>query len=233
MNNRAQLYDTWRQLAVTANQLKGIFNVTLTNQITTPPTTTNPFGFSDQAKQFSVVFDTELPLIRVNERNLYRTALINYRRQQRVLQSVEDDVKQAVRQEIYQLISIAENYEIAKVNLLINIRQRDTTLQNIIAPPTSIDASANSANQAAQTTNLITGLNTILRVQNQLLALWVQYQTQRLLLLRDIGLLPYDEWEAYYEFFPANGPGRDTAATGNGGPAASRPASTPATPGRP
>ena len=53
MNNRAQLYDAWRQIAVTANALKGVFNVTVTNQITTPPTTTNPFGFSDQVEDSS------------------------------------------------------------------------------------------------------------------------------------------------------------------------------------
>ena len=31
MNTRAQLYDKWRQIAVTANALKGVLNVSLTN----------------------------------------------------------------------------------------------------------------------------------------------------------------------------------------------------------
>ncbi|MDB5350057.1 MAG: hypothetical protein JWN86_1304 [Planctomycetota bacterium] len=231
MNNRGALYDSWRQLEVTDNALKGVFNVTLTNQITTQPGNQNPFAFSDQAKQFSVVLNTELPLIRVAQRNNFRLALITYRRNQRLLQSLEDDVKQAVRQEIYQLINFAENYEIAKVNLLVSIRQRDTTLQNIIAPPTSAAGAADAGNQAAQTTNLITSINTILGIQNQLLQNWVQFQTFRLLLFRDIGLLPYDEWEAFYEFFPANTGGIATS-NGSGGLAAPGPAN-PAPPGRP
>ena len=38
MNNRAQLYDAWRQIRVTANALKGILNVALTNNVYTGPT---------------------------------------------------------------------------------------------------------------------------------------------------------------------------------------------------
>src|SRR5207253_2058212 len=55
MNTRAQTYDAWRQIRITANALRGVFNVTLTNQFLTPPTTTNPFAFLEQAKQFSLV----------------------------------------------------------------------------------------------------------------------------------------------------------------------------------
>ena len=51
MNARAQLYDAWRQIRVTANALLGYFNVALTNQFVTPPTTTNPFAFLEQAKR--------------------------------------------------------------------------------------------------------------------------------------------------------------------------------------
>ena len=36
MNDRAQLYDAWRQIRVTANALKGVLNLTLTNNVYTP-----------------------------------------------------------------------------------------------------------------------------------------------------------------------------------------------------
>ncbi len=32
---------------------------------------------------------------------------------------------------------------------------------------------------------------------------WQTYQTNRLIVYRDIGILPYDEWEAFSELFPA------------------------------
>ncbi len=221
MNARAQLYDSWRQIAVTANGLLGVFNVQITNNITTQPTSSNPFGFSDQAKQFSLVLQTELPLIRVTQRNTYRQALITYRRQQRNLQSIEDDLKQLVRQDVYAIINFGENYEIAKTTLLLNVRQRDNIQLSIIAPPTSIDAGANAASQATQTINLLSAINTVLTVENQLLTNWVQFQTERLQLFRDTGLMPIDEWEAFYELFPSNStPGGNTPSGRADGPAA-------------
>ena len=222
MNARAQLYDSWRQIAVTSNGLLGVFNVTVTNNITTPPTSSNPFGFSDQAKQFSLVLQTELPLIRVTQRNLYRQSLITFRRQQRNLMSIEDDLKQQVRQDVYAIINFGENYEIAKTTLLLNIRQRDNIQQLIIAPPTSIDAGTNSASQASATINLLNAINNVLGVENQLIQNWVQFQTERLQLYRDTGLMPIDEWEAFYELFPSNSaPGGNTPSGRADGPAAS------------
>ena len=223
MNQRAQLYDAWRNLAVQANGLKGVFNVNLSNTITTAPGNSNPLGFIDQAKQFSVSFNTELPLVRVAERNQYRLATITYNRQQRILQNAEDSIKLAIRQEVYQLIAVSENFEINRTNLLINVRQRDLSLQNIIAPPTSIDAS-NAAQQATQTNNLITGINSILNIQQQLISNWVQFQVLRLALYRDLGLMPYDEWEAFYEFFPSGSGQGLLAPAGDNGPAPAGPA---------
>ena len=97
MNNRAQLYDAWRQIRVTANALKGVLNVALTNNIYTGPYTTNPFAFLSQAKNFSLVLNAELPLVRMTERNNFRTALINYQRQRRNLMNAEDNLKIQLR----------------------------------------------------------------------------------------------------------------------------------------
>ena len=231
MNARAQLYDAWRQLAVTANGLKGVFNLNVTNTITTPTASSNPFGFLDQAKQFSIVMNTELPLVRVAERNAYRLATITYNRQQRTLMNAEDNIKLAVRTQVYQLINQAESYEVQKTNLLLTVRQRDLSLQQIIAPPASSAGGGNDAAQAQQTVNFIQSINGTLQIQTQLLQQWISFQTQRLSLYRDLGLLPYDEWEAFYEFFPADsstsdGPGANGASGGQ--PSASRPANAAA-----
>ena len=100
MNARAQLYDAWRQIRVTANTLKGVFNVALTNNVYTGPDTTNPFAFLSQAKKFSLVLNAELPLVRMNERNNFRTALITYQRQRRSLMNAEDNLKVQLRQRL-------------------------------------------------------------------------------------------------------------------------------------
>jgi hypothetical protein len=232
MNQRATLYDVWRTLAVNANALMGVFNVTLTNQIFTPPTTTNPFAFIEQAKQFGLVFNAELPLVRLSERNAFRQAQINYRRQQRILQDFEDNVKFQVRQDIRLLIQWAKSYEIQKEILIVNLRQKDNAQRLIFAPPGPGDAGA-STQVTAQTQQLVSAQTTILGAQNNLIGFWVNYEQLRLSLYRDLGTIPYDEWEAYYEFFltkSAAGPGGGPAAAGSR-PATAR-ASAPAGPAR-
>ena len=201
MNARAQLYDTWRQIRVSANALKGVFTVAATNSIVTPPTTNNPFGFLDQAKQFSLVINAELPLVRVAERNNFRLQLINYERQRRALQFTEDALKYQLRQEIRQMEQVYQQYEIAQKNLVLTIRQKDQAFEQIIAPPASTNVNNNAA---TQTLSLISAQTGVINNENSLVNLWYQYQVQRLQVYRDLGTLPYDEWEAFDELFPPN-----------------------------
>ncbi len=199
MNARGQLYDAWRQVRVSANALKGILNVALTNQYITPPTTNNPFGFLDQSKQFSLVFNAELPLVRLAERNNFVQILINYERQRRTLQNTEDFIKYTLRQEIRNMQLLWQQYAIAERNLILSIRLKDQAFEQIIAPP-----AGGAGNQAAalQTTNLIAFQQSVVQNENTLVSTWYNYQTQRLQVYRDLGILPFDEWEAFDEIFP-------------------------------
>jgi hypothetical protein len=217
MNQRAILYDFWRQIAVQANSLLPVFNVTYAGNMQTPTGTNNPFGFTSQSVQSQLSLQAELPLVRLNERNNFRLALINYQRQRRVLMQQEDTVKLQVRTEARQLIQFLETYEINKTALLLALRNRDQTLQNIIAPPAEGGGGAGTS-QATQTINFITSITQILGQQNSVVQGWVQYQTGRLAFYRDLGILPYDEWEAYYEFFPS-----DAARSTRGTPATDNP----------
>jgi hypothetical protein len=218
MNVRAQLYDAWRQIRVTANALRGVLNVALTNQFLTPPTTTNPFAFVEQAKQFSLVLNAELPLVRLAERNTFRTALINYQRARRTLMNQEDFIKLQIRQDIRNLHTQYLLYEIGRRNLVLFIRQKDQAFEQILAPPAGAVGGVQAAQAATQTTNLINFQSRLLAVQNALVLGWQQYQLQRLQLYRDLGTLPYDEWEAFHELFPAetsSGGGVDAAQGGS------------------
>jgi hypothetical protein len=198
MNARAQLYDAWRQVKVSANALQGVFTLTLTNQFLTPPTTTNPFGFTDQAKQFSLVMNAELPLVRLAERNTFRTSLINYERARRTLQNLEDAIKLLIRQDVRLLHNQYLTYEIQKRNFVLNIRVKDQAFEQIIAPP----AAGAAAQGAVQTNNVIGAQQGLLGVENNLISSWYQYEVARLSLYRDLGTLPFDEWEAFHELFP-------------------------------
>ena len=205
MNTRAQLYDAWRQIRVTANALKGVFNVALTNQVFTPPTTTNPFGFFSQAKQFSLVLNAELPLIRVAQRNTFRQAIIAYEQQRRALMSEEDFIKNQLRQDIRTMQQNYIQYEINKRNVVLNVRLKDQAFERIVAPPELATGQglAQSANAAVQTSNLISFQWTLITSEIALTNQFATFQLARLTVYRDIGILPYDEWEAFSEIFPA------------------------------
>ncbi len=235
MNQRAVLYDTWRQIAVTANALLPIFNVTVSNAIATPATTTNPFAFVSQAKQFQMQLNAELPLVRVNERNSFRAALINYQRQRRILMQNEDSIKYTVRSEVRTLIQFMETYQIAQQNLELALRQRDQSLQQIIAPPDqgAAGGGANVANQATQTLNYINAITQVVTNLNSLVQQWVTYQSARLALYRDLGIMPFDEWEAYYELFPSTTGQPTTAIGARGGTAGPAPFIRPPAPAQP
>jgi hypothetical protein len=233
MNDRAQLYDAWRQIRVAANALKGVLNVALTNNVYTPVVNnTNPFGFLSQAKQFSLTLNAELPLVRMTERNNFRTQIINYQRARRSLQTAEDNLKIQLRTDLRSVHQNYINYEIAKRNYELNVRLKDQSFEQIVAPPAGgTQALAQSANAATQTTNL---LNFQTQVINAMLALtngWQAYQTSRLIVYRDIGILPYDEWEAFSELFPSqyHGPIIGQAPAGGTGftPPAEASAATP------
>jgi len=217
MNARAALYDTWRQIRVTANALRGVLNVALTNQFLTPSNTTNPFAFLDQAKQFSLVLNAELPLVRLNERNLFRQSLINYQRQRRSLMQNEDNVKFQVRSDIRQLHNQYLVYRITKRNLVLTIRQKDQAFEQIVAPPAGAVAGTQANQGAIQTTNLVQFQANLLNQENQLVSTWQTYQLNRLQLYRDLGILPYDEWEAFNELFPSESSNRKVVAPGGGG----------------
>ena len=204
MNARASLYDAWRQIRVVANTLKGILNLTLTNNVYTGPYSTNPFAFLSEAKNFSLVMSAELPLVRMTERNNFRTALINYQRARRSLMSAEDNLKIQLRQDL-RLVHLAYiNYEINKRNYELNVRLKDQAFEQIVAPPAGGSQNlAQSANAATQTTNLLGFQGRAFSSQVGLIGQYETYQTQRLIFYRDIGTLPYDEWEAFGELFPS------------------------------
>ncbi|WP_152050432.1 TolC family protein [Tautonia marina] len=203
MNARAQLYDAWRQLAVTANQLLGVFNTTLSNQFLTPPTTNNPFGFDQQSKQFSLTLQAELPLIRVAERNQFVTAQIAYQRARRGLMQIEDSLKNSLRQTIRNLQLQYQQYEISKTQYVVALVTLDQSFQRFLEPPRSGGGSS-AGSQLVLT--LLRGLNSVNSAQNGLIQRWVQFQTTRLNLYRDLGIMPYEEWEAFYELFPSASP---------------------------
>lgn len=197
MNTRAQLVDAWRQIAVDANSLLGVFNVRYHLDSTTPADLAKPFAFSGQRSRHELTLNGELPLVRQAERNTYRSTLIAYQRSRRNLMASEDTIVNSIRQEIRQLRVFSEQYEIQKRALELAYLNVEQSLDTFSRPPTPTGAAApgsgvTSGEAAALTTQLINAQRSLPQAQNQLYSIWINYQVTRLNLYRDLELMPLD-----------------------------------------
>src|SRR5262249_48060639 len=135
MNVRAEIVDAWRQIAIFANALLGTFNVEYNLSTSTPATVNKPITFGGSRNKHTLTLNTELPLVRVNERNNYRAALIAYQRERRTLMEAEDLVLQVVRGDLRQLRLLADNYKIQQRQVELASLTVEGALEALIAPP--------------------------------------------------------------------------------------------------
>src|SRR5262249_35974189 len=107
MNVRSQLVDAWRQVAVFANALLGTFNVQYHLDSTTPMGRGLPFAFSGSRSRNQLIMNFEAPLVRMQERNAYRAALIAFQRSRRAVMAAQDLAAFPARGEIRQCRGLA------------------------------------------------------------------------------------------------------------------------------
>jgi hypothetical protein len=194
MNTRAQLVDSWRQIAVAANALLGTFNIEYHLRSLTPPGDDKPFAFDGSRSRHQLMFNGELPLVRVLERNAYRASLIGWQRQRRTLMEAEDSVVAGARAQIRQLRVLAENYRIAQRAVELAYLQVENSLDVFRTPPLPAGAGGASAGESptALTQQLLEAQRSLIDAQNRLVTFWVQYLTTRMQLYRDLELMPLD-----------------------------------------
>ncbi|MEZ6045852.1 MAG: TolC family protein [Planctomycetaceae bacterium] len=182
MNTRARVMDARRRMEVFANDLEGVLDVRAEGDIRTP-VGTRPFDFRGAESSYRVGIGFTAPLDQIDERNNYRAALIAYQQAKRAYIDLEDRVKQQVRQSHRNLTVLRENFETARQSVRINARQYDITVEL-----------ANSRNPAPnQGLNILNALDSVLSAQNQLIGIWVNYETNRLNIHQDMGMMDIDE----------------------------------------
>ena len=196
MNARAQVVDSWRQLAVTANALMGVLNVQYHLDSQTPPGGTRPLAFSNAGTNSELIINGQLPLVRITERNAYKTALINYERARRGLIALEDTIAAQVRFDVRQLHLFAENYKIQQKVLESLYSQVENSLEVIVAPvdPDALKASGTTgqANAAALTQQYLGALGSLNGSQTRMYDIWLSYLATRMQLYQDLERLPLD-----------------------------------------
>jgi hypothetical protein len=192
MNARAQVVDAWRQIAVTANSLQGVFNVQYDLNSATPAGGNSPFAFSGARTTNQVTFNAQLPLVRRVERNVYRTALITYQRQRRTLMAFEDNIANDVRSDVRELRTIAQLYRIQQRVVELQYAQVDNSTAILFAPPVP-GAGSDAGSAAALTSQVLTAQSNLVSAQNTLYQLWVAYMTSRMSFYLDLEQMQLDD----------------------------------------
>jgi outer membrane protein TolC len=204
MNQRAQVVDAWRKIRVAANALMGTVTVDYHIDSSTPAGQARPFAFAGSRTTNQLVFNFSPPLVRILERNNYRSALINYQQIRRNLMINEDQVVFEARFQLRQLRALANNYQnIQRTNIQLAYVQVDQALQQFAQPlaPPGTDLPGfvgpttprpQAQDPAALTTQLLNAQNSLLSAQNNLYSTWIGYLTTRMNFYRDLGVMPLD-----------------------------------------
>ncbi len=134
MNSRGQVVDAWRQIAVYANALLGTFTVQYQLNANSPLGAAQPTNIGGSGNAHQLILNTQLPLVRIQERNNYRASLIAYQRQRRTVQEAEDLAVQVVNSEMYQLRHTADQYKLQQRQLELAYLTIDSSLESLEAP---------------------------------------------------------------------------------------------------
>lgn len=173
MNARAAVMDKRRQVEIQANRLEAGLDVTFKGT-----QGLNPDGRGNTNHSAGVQFTT--PLDQVLERNGYRQSIVDFQRARRSYMDQEDRVKQSIRQS-WRQIQVQEY----------RIQVDRTAVRNAAVQYDNASLQAQGAQQG-NALSLQNALGSVLRTQNQLAADWVTYETNRLNIFRDMGIMDID-----------------------------------------
>jgi outer membrane protein TolC len=185
MNARAQVTDAWRNVEVAANALLGILNLTYSGTLANRTGGSSLFGFDANFQSQQVGFAFNAPVNRYLERNLYRTAQIDYQQARRFYMQTRDDIVLQIRLDVRNLLLNRRQFEISREQVILAARaveQAEFDLRNSRDPNVA----------AGLTQQFLNTLSQLLTAKNTLVGNWVSYETARMSLYRDFGIMDID-----------------------------------------
>ncbi|TWU36195.1 coiled-coil domain-containing protein [Novipirellula artificiosorum] len=181
-NARADLVDVWRQIEVRADDLESSLDVVFNGDIGNVGN--NPLDLRSSTGRLRVGLQWDAPITRLRERNSYRAALISYERAKRAMYGFEDDVWQTLRTEIRQLQANRLTFELGRQAVVIAASQVELN-----ADRRALNEARSQGNGPTAARDAITALDALLRAQNTLLGIFVNYEVVRRNLDLDLGTM--------------------------------------------
>jgi hypothetical protein len=104
-----------------------------------------------------------------------------------------------VRRRIRHLFETRHAYEDAKQGYERAIRLRDQTFERMVSPSPS-----GASGRSPQLDGLLGSLVRIRDAEDRLVTLWTTFRAERLALYRELGVMPYTDWAAFYKDLSAD-----------------------------
>jgi outer membrane protein TolC len=180
------VYDAQREIVVRADALRAGLNLGGSGRIAD---TDDDGHLTFNRGQYAALLSLDLPVERTRERNDYRNSLISLEQATRNVQSLEDQIKFSIRNELRTLLESRESLKIqAQAVVVAEKRVKSNTI--------FLEAGR------AQIRDLLESQDSLLAAQNSLTRAAVDYRLAELELQRDLGLLKVNEKGLWREFSP-------------------------------
>jgi outer membrane protein TolC len=179
LNEKERLEDSDRSLAIARDALRGSLGLDLGYDVVSDAEAT----FADQRPEghtWSAGLVYDLPLDRLAERNAYRAAEIAHTRSLRDFDEFQDTLVVDLRTRFRSLERIEQSLDIQRESI------RDEE-RNLVIAQLLFDRGENSNR------DVVEAQESLLEAQNSLVREQVNYEIERLNLLRDMGILFIDE----------------------------------------
>jgi hypothetical protein len=108
-----------------------------------------------------------------------------------------DALELTIRRRIRRLFELRRAYEAQQRSYELSIRLIDQGLEQM-APPSRISDLARPAMVASGVAGLLTPETQRRNAEDRLVTIWTSFQTKRLAFYRELGILPYDGWKAFF-----------------------------------
>ncbi len=182
-NARASLVDSWRLVEFNADDLESVLDFTMSGGVRNGDSS-NPLDFRDSEGSLRMGLQWDAPITRLQERNTYRQALIEYQQARRSFYLTEDTIWRVLRAQLRQLRANQINFELQRQ--AVRIAADQITLNEDIRQLR--DARGLSSGPTAAR-DIIFALDDLLSAQNGFLNIWVNYEVIRRGLDLDLGTM--------------------------------------------
>lgn len=185
MNARASLVNSWRAIELVADDLESYLDVVFSGDVQNRGD--NPLELKGTTGRLRVGLQWDAPITRLQERNRYRQALIEYQQARRSYYQFEDSIWTLMRSILRTIRANQVNFELQRY--AVRIAARQIVLNEDIR---QINEALSQASGPTAARDTVSALQDLLNAQNFFMGVWVNYEVLRRTLDQELGTMQLD-----------------------------------------